>query len=72
MGQFIEFHVNNEKNDGDVGLYDGRQWRAVKALVKECEAGMHPHIGYISRVVYGQLHGLDEIIEDEFMYEKEE
>jgi hypothetical protein len=85
MGQFIEYHVGNEKDcyniavtgqSGDVGIYTGRQWRTIKKLVKECEAGMHPHITYISRATYvtSTSYGLvvnTEFDDDEMLYENE-
>jgi len=72
MARWIEYHVNNENNDGDVGVYEGRQWRAALRKAKECEEGLHPHIEYISKVFYYEdsLNGCD-ILDEFFIYQRD-
>jgi len=55
-GQFIEFatytaDVHEEICGGDVDHMAGSEWREVKKLVAECEAGLHPEVALIERVI---------------------
>ena len=55
-GQFIEFAIyTDDKHEeicgGDLNHMNGSQWREVNKLVAECEAGLHPNVSLIERVI---------------------
>ncbi len=72
-GQFIEFAIytddeHTEILPGDLNQMEGREWREVKKLVAECEAGLHPTISLIMKVVIYTINDDVEDREEEELY----